>query len=139
LRQAQHRLTIATRGRGLFEITRDARAFLRASGLQIGQLAVLCRHTSASLLIQENADPSVQDDLLAFFDRLAPEGSGLYSHENEGPDDMPAHLRSALTQASVTIPFADGDLLLGTWQGVFLFEHRRAPHRRELILHATGE
>jgi secondary thiamine-phosphate synthase enzyme len=139
LRQAQHRLTIATRGRGLFEITRDARAFLRASGLQLGQMTVFCRHTSASLLVQENADPSVQDDLLAFFDRLAPEGRGLYSHENEGPDDMPAHLRSALTQASVTIPFADGDLLLGTWQGIFLFEHRRAPHRREVILHAAGE
>jgi len=139
LRQAQHRLTIATRGRGLFEITRDTRAFLRASGLQLGQMTVFCRHTSASLLVQENADPSVQDDLLAFFDRLAPEGRGLYSHENEGPDDMPAHLRTALTQASVTIPFADGDLLLGTWQGIFLFEHRRAPHRREVILHAAGE
>jgi secondary thiamine-phosphate synthase enzyme len=139
LRQAQQKLTIATRGRGLFEFTREARAFLRASGLALGQLTVFCRHTSASLLIQENADPSVLDDLLAFFDRVAPEGRGLYSHENEGPDDMPAHLRAALTQVSLTIPFADGDLLLGTWQGIYLFEHRRAPHRREVILHAVGE
>ena len=111
---------------------------MRASGLAMGQLTVFCRHTSASLLIQENADPSVCDDLLAFFDRLAPEGRGLYSHENEGPDDMPAHLRSALTPSSLTIPFADGDLLLGTWQGIYLFEHRRAPHRREVILSCAG-
>jgi secondary thiamine-phosphate synthase enzyme len=139
LQQAQHRLTIATRGRGLFEFTREARAFLRASGLALGQLTVFCRHTSASLLIQENADPSVLDDLLAFFDRVAPEGRGLYSHENEGPDDMPAHVRTALTQVSLTIPFAEGDLLLGTWQGIYLFEHRHAPHRREVILHAVGD
>jgi secondary thiamine-phosphate synthase enzyme len=139
LQQAQHKLTVATSGRGLFEFTREARAFLRASGLALGQLTVFCRHTSASLLIQENADPSVLDDLLAFFDRVAPEGRGLYSHENEGPDDMPAHLRNALTQVSVTIPFAEGDLVLGTWQGIYLFEHRRAPHRREVILHAVGD
>jgi secondary thiamine-phosphate synthase enzyme len=139
LQQAQHKLTVATSGRGLFEFTREARAFLRASGLTLGELTVFCRHTSASLLIQENADPSVLDDLLAFFDRVAPEGRGLYSHENEGPDDMPAHLRTALTQVSLTIPFAEGDLLLGAWQGIYLFEHRRAPHRREVILHAVGD
>jgi secondary thiamine-phosphate synthase enzyme len=139
LQQAQHKLTVATSGRGLFEFTREARAFLRASGLALGQLTVFCRHTSASLLIQENADPSVLDDLLVFFDRVAPEGRGIYSHENEGPDDMPAHLRTALTQVSVTIPFAEGDLVLGTWQGIYLFEHRRAPHRREVILHAVGD
>jgi secondary thiamine-phosphate synthase enzyme len=139
LRQAQRKLTVATSGRGWFELTREARAFLRASGLTLGQLTVFCRHTSASLLIQENADPSVVDDLLAFFDHVAPEGRGLYSHENEGPDDMPAHLRTALTQVSLTIPFAEGDLLLGSWQGIYLFEHRRAPHRREVILHAVGE
>ncbi|WP_374547922.1 secondary thiamine-phosphate synthase enzyme YjbQ [Rhodoblastus sp.] len=138
MRQVQHRLTVATRGRGLFEFTREARAFLRESGLTIGQMTVFCRHTSASLLVQENADPSVVDDLLAFFDRIAPEGRGLYSHENEGPDDMPAHLRTALTQSSLVVPFAEGDLLLGTWQGIYLFEHRRAPHRREVILHAIG-
>jgi secondary thiamine-phosphate synthase enzyme len=139
LQQAQHKLTVATSGRGLFEFTREARAFVRASGLALGQLTVFCRHTSASLLIQENADPSVLDDLLAFFDRLAPEGRGLYSHENEGSDDMPAHLRTALTQVSLTIPFAEGDLLLGAWQGIYLFEHRRAPYRREVIFHAVGD
>ncbi len=139
MRQSQQVLSLATRGRGLFEFTDEARAFVRASGLATGQLTLFCRHTSASLLIQENADPSVVDDLLAFFDRLAPEGRGLYSHENEGPDDMPAHLRAALTQSSLTIPFAEGDLLLGTWQGIYLFEHRRAPHRREVVLHAIGE
>ncbi len=139
LRQAQHRLTIATRGRGLVEFTRDARAFLDSSRLQLGQMTVFCRHTSASLLIQENADPSVCEDLQAFFDRIAPEGQGLYRHENEGPDDMPAHLRAALTPLSLVIPFADGELLLGPWQGLYLFEHRRAPHRREVVLHAVGE
>jgi secondary thiamine-phosphate synthase enzyme len=132
-------LIVKTAGRGLFEFTCEARAFLRASGLALGQLTVFCRHTSASLLIQENADPSVVDDLLAFFDRLAPEGLGLYSHENEGPDDMPAHLRTALTQVTLTIPFAEGELLLGAWQGIYLFEHRRAPHRREVIFHAVGD
>ena len=139
MRQSQQILSLATRGRGLFDFTDKARALVRASGLATGQLTLFCRHTSASLLIQENADPSVVDDLLAFFDRHAPEGRGLYSHENEGPDDMPAHLRAALTQSSLVIPFAEGDLLLGTWQGVYLFEHRRAPHRREVVLHAIGE
>ncbi len=105
----------------------------------MGQLTVFCRHTSASLLIQENADPSVLDDLESFFDRIAPEGPDLYVHHSEGPDDMPAHLRAALTQSSLTVPFASGELLLGTWQGIFLFEHRRAPHRRDVILHALGE
>lgn len=138
MRQVQHRLTVATRGRGLLEFTREARAFLRESGLAVGQMTLFCRHTSASLLIQENADPSVVDDLLAFFDRIVPEGRGFYRHENEGPDDMPAHLRAALTHSSLVIPFAEGDLLLGTWQGIYLFEHRRAPHRRDVILHAIG-
>jgi secondary thiamine-phosphate synthase enzyme len=139
LRQAQHLLTVKTHGRGFYEFSPDARAFLRASGLAMGQLTVFCRHTSASLLIQENADPSVLDDLESFFDRIAPEGAGLYTHQSEGPDDMPAHLRAALTQSSLTIPFAGGELLLGTWQGIFLFEHRRAPRQREVILHAVGE
>jgi len=139
MQQAQHRLTVATRGRGLYEFTREARDFVRASGLRLGQMTVFCRHTSASLLIQENADPDVVDDLVAFFDRLAPEGRGLYTHEAEGPDDMPSHLRSALTQTSLAIPFSGGELLLGTWQGIYLFEHRRAAHRREVVLHALGE
>ena len=139
MRQAQQKLSIGTGGRSLVDFTREARDFLRASGLKLGQLTVFCRHTSASLLIQENADPSVVDDLLAFFERIAPEGEGLYAHDAEGPDDMPAHLRAALTQTSLTIPFAGGELLLGSWQGLYLFEHRGAPHRREVILHAIGE
>jgi secondary thiamine-phosphate synthase enzyme len=139
LRQLQHRLAVTTHGRGFHEFTRDAKHFVRASGLALGQLTVFCRHTSASLLIQENADPTVLDDLERFFEKLAPEGRGLYRHESEGADDMPAHLRAALTQSSLTIPFADGELLLGTWQGLYLFEHRRPPHKREIILHALGE
>jgi secondary thiamine-phosphate synthase enzyme len=139
MRQSQQNLAIATKGRGLFEITREARAFLRASGMKLGQMTVFCRHTSASLLIQENADPSVLEDLLAFFDRIAPDSASLYAHESEGPDDMPAHLRAALTQTSLAIPFANGELMLGTWQGIYLFEHRLAPHRREIILHTLGE
>jgi secondary thiamine-phosphate synthase enzyme len=138
LHQKQQRISVKTTGRGLVEITGEARAFMRSSGLNLGQLTVFCRHTSASLLIQENADPSVLDDLEKFFERLAPEGRVLYAHESEGPDDMPSHIRSALTQTSLTIPFAEGDLLLGTWQGIYLFEHRCAPHRREIIFHAVG-
>ncbi|MCW2317665.1 secondary thiamine-phosphate synthase enzyme [Rhodoblastus acidophilus] len=139
MRQAQHSLTIKTKGQGLYEFTPDARAFLRATNMRMGQLTIFCRHTSASLLIQENADPAVVDDLKTFFSRIAPEGRGLYVHDAEGPDDMPAHIRAALTQTSLTLPFADGDLSLGTWQGVYLFEHRRAAHRREIVLHALGE
>ncbi|MGO9391829.1 secondary thiamine-phosphate synthase enzyme YjbQ [Rhodoblastus sp.] len=139
MRQEQHILSVATRGRGFYEFTRDARDFVRASGLSLGQITVFCRHTSASLLIQENADPSVLADMEAFFEKLAPEGRGLYRHETEGPDDMPAHLRAALTQSSLLIPFAESELLLGTWQGIYLFEHRRAPHRRDIVLHAVGE
>ena len=139
MRQAQKRLAVKTAGRGLYEITEEARIFLRASGLALGQLTLFCRHTSASLLIQENADPSVLDDLLAFFDGIAPEGRGLYAHDSEGPDDMPAHLRAALTQPSLVIPFAASELVLGMWQGIYLFEHRRAAHRREIVLHAIGE
>jgi secondary thiamine-phosphate synthase enzyme len=139
MRQAQKKISIATRGRGLSEFTREARDFLRVSGLSLGQMTIFCRHTSASLLIQENADPSVCEDLVAYFDRIAPEGRGLYRHENEGPDDMPAHLRAALTPCCLSIPFSDGALALGTWQGIYLFEHRRAPHEREVTLHAIGE
>src|SRR5690606_22549112 len=99
---------------------------------------IFCRHTSASLLIQENADPDVQTDLMAFFERIAPEGAH-YVHDAEGPDDMPAHIRAALTQAQLTIPLIGGRLALGTWQGVYLFEHRSRPHRREIALHLLGE
>ncbi len=139
LRQIQHRLSVKTSGRGFVDITGETREFLRSSGLQLGQLTLFCRHTSASLLILENADPSVLGDLESFFERMAPEGRGLYAHESEGPDDMPSHIRAALTQSSLIIPFAEGDLLLGTWQGIYLLEHRRAPHRREIVFHAIGE
>ena len=139
MRQTQKTLTVKTQGQGLYEFTPDARAFLRASALRLGQLTVFCRHTSASLLIQENADPSVVDDLKTFFRQIAPEGRGLYIHDTEGPDDMPAHIRAALTQTSLTIPFAEAELGLGTWQGLYLFEHRRATHRREVVLHIVGE
>ena len=139
MRQIQHRLTVKTSGRGFVDITSETSELLRSSGLQLGQITVFCRHTSASLLIQENADSSVLDDLEKVFERIAPEKHGLYAHESEGPDDMPAHIRAALTQNSLIIPFAEGDLLLGTWQGIYLFEHRRAQHRREIVLHFVGE
>jgi secondary thiamine-phosphate synthase enzyme len=139
MRQTQQKLTLPTRGAGLYEFTDDARKFLSASGMQIGQMTLFCRHTSASLLIQENADPTVVDDLKTFFSQIAPQGRGLYSHETEGPDDMPAHIRSALTQTSLTIPFAEGELALGIWQGLYLFEHRRPAHKREVIIHVIGE
>jgi secondary thiamine-phosphate synthase enzyme len=139
MRQTQQKLTLPTRGAGLYEFTDDARKFLSASGIQIGQMTLFCRHTSASLLIQENADPTVVDDLKTFFSQIAPQGRGLYSHETEGPDDMPAHIRSALTQTSLTIPFAEGELALGIWQGLYLFEHRRPAHKREVIIHVIGE
>lgn len=139
MRQAQTQIDIATAGRGLYEFTRQAGAFLRDSGLQLGVMTLFCRHTSASLLIQENADPTVCEDLETFFARLAPEGRELYAHDLEGPDDMPAHLRAALTQTSLNIPFAKGQLLLGSWQGIYLFEHRRAAHVRQAILHVIGE
>jgi secondary thiamine-phosphate synthase enzyme len=100
---------------------------------------VFCRHTSASLLIQENADPDVQTDLLAFFKRLVPDGNALFIHRAEGPDDMPAHVKSALTQTSLSIPIADGCMLLGTWQGIYLFEHRTRPHTRQIVVHIVGE
>ena len=139
MRQASQKIHIATQGRGLSDITTQVQAFVRASGIASGLLTVFCRHTSASLLIQENADASVQRDLEAAFERIAPEGDGLYEHDSEGPDDMPAHIRAALTQTSLSIPIVGGRLALGTWQGLYLFEHRRAPHRRAVVLHVIGE
>jgi secondary thiamine-phosphate synthase enzyme len=139
MRQALHRLHVDTRGQGLVEITAPIKAWLSQTDIKDGVLTVYCRHTSASLLIQENADPDVCKDLQAFFARIAPEGRGLYVHESEGPDDMPAHIRAALTETQLSIPIEGGQLLLGTWQGIYLFEHRRAPHRREIVLHVIGE
>jgi secondary thiamine-phosphate synthase enzyme len=139
VRQAQSRLTVATPGKGLVEITDDLAAFVAAQGMTTGLLTVFCRHTSASLLIQENADPDVRTDLVAFFESIAPEHSRRYVHRSEGPDDMPAHLRAALTQPQLAIPVSEGRMALGTWQGVYLFEHRRSPHRRGVVLHLIGE
>jgi secondary thiamine-phosphate synthase enzyme len=138
VRQSQHEITISTRGKGLIEFTDEARAFVRESGVGSGLLTVFCCHTSASLLIQENADRDVQRDLIAFFRRLVPDGDPLYVHTAEGPDDMPAHVKAALTQTSIGIPVANGKLLLGPWQGIYLFEHRNKPHDRRVVLHVAG-
>lgn len=139
MRQLQSEIAISTRGQGFTEITDEARRFVAASGMATGQLTLFVQHTSASLLIQENADPDVRRDLNEFFRRLVPEGAGWMVHRSEGPDDMPAHIRTALTQVSLTIPVARGELTLGTWQGIYLFEHRAAPHRRRVLLHLIGE
>jgi len=139
MRQVQNEIAISTQGQGFTEITGEARRFVKTSGLLTGQLTLFVQHTSASLLIQENADPDVRRDLSEFFRRLVPEGASWMIHRSEGPDDMPAHIKSALTQVSLTIPIARGELMLGTWQGIYLFEHRDAPHRRRVLLHLIGE
>lgn len=125
--------------RGLHEFTDDVRAWVSKQDIRSGLLTLFCRHTSASLVIQENAAPAVRRDIEKFFDELAPEGAGLYEHDDEGPDDMPAHLKTALTQVQLSIPVMDGKLMLGTWQGIYLFEHRSNPSQREIVLHLTGE
>ncbi len=129
---------VATRGQGLYEMTASVAQWVRQQGMETGLLTVFCRHTSASLLIQENADPTVRVDLKNFFARIAPE-HGPYQHDAEGPDDMPAHLKTALTAVQLSIPLVGGRLALGTWQGIYLFEHRDRPHRREIVLHLVGE
>jgi secondary thiamine-phosphate synthase enzyme len=139
VRQAQQSLSIPTHGKGLVEFTRESADFVRAQGMVTGVLTIFCRHTSASLLIQENADPDVRSDLEAYFERIAPEDRTLYIHQTEGLDDMPAHIRSALTQVQLSIPVSGGRMVLGTWQGLYLFEHRSAPHHREVVLHLVGE
>ena len=131
-------LTFQTPGPGLHEITREVVAWVRGQGLTTGLLTVFCRHTSASLVIQENADPDVRRDLEDWVARIAPPDPA-YRHQDEGPDDMPAHLRAALTGVNLSIPLIDGRLALGTWQGIYLFEHRARPHRREVALHLAGE
>ncbi len=136
---AQTQLQISTNGQGLYEFTRDAVAFCADSGIACGILTVYCRHTSASLTIQENADPDVIHDLSVFFKRLVSEDPNQYRHIAEGSDDMPAHIRSALTDVSLSVPVADGRPMLGTWQGLYLFEHRLRPHRRNVVLHLSGD
>jgi secondary thiamine-phosphate synthase enzyme len=138
LRQAMTSLPIRASRQGLTEFTSDARNFVTESGIRDGLLTIFCRHTPASLVIQENAAPAARRDLERFVERIAPEGDG-YEHDDEGPDDMPAHIRSALTATQLSVPVKDGDLLLGTWQGIFLFEHRRHPSEREIVLHLVGE
>ena len=139
MRQALHHLGIATGGRGLIEITAGVRDWTAKQAIATGLLTLFCRHTSASLVIQENADPDVRADLEAFFETIAPEDTRRYRHDTEGPDDMPAHLRAVLTQTQLSIPVANGKPVLGTWQGIYLFEHRRAAHEREIVLHLIGE
>jgi secondary thiamine-phosphate synthase enzyme len=138
MRQAQKEIIVTTERQGLYEISEDVRRFVKSAGVRMGQLTAYCRHTSASLVIQENADPDVQRDLIAFFQRLVPDGDPLFVHTLEGADDMPAHVKSALTQTSLTIPIIEEKLALGTWQGLYLFEHRRQPHARKIVLHVIG-
>jgi secondary thiamine-phosphate synthase enzyme len=138
MRQAMHRLTIATRGPGLVAITEPVCDWLARQDITTGLLTIWCRHTSASLLVQENADPDVQADLATFFGRLVPEGAG-YRHADEGPDDMPAHIKAAMMPTQLSIPVDGGTPVLGTWQGIYLFEHRARQHTREIVLHLIGE
>jgi secondary thiamine-phosphate synthase enzyme len=139
MRQTATELEIGTCGPGLVEVTRQIGAWASRLGMRTGLLTVFCRHTSCSLLIQENAAPAAREDLEAYFARLAPEDPSAYTHHDEGPDDMPAHLRAALTQVQPSIPLVNGKLALGRWQGIFLFEHRRQPHQRRLALHLLGD
>ena len=139
MQQATEILKVKTLRQGLLEITDRVCEWVTAQSLQTGLLTLFCRHTSASLLIQENAAKAVRDDLEAYFSRIAPEGSTAYSHDDEGPDDMPAHIRTALTQVQLSIPVMDRQLVLGTWQGIYLFEHRRHPHTRSIDLHLIGD
>ncbi len=128
-------MVVNTAGQGLTELTRELRAVVARSGVHTGLCTVFCRHTSCSLVIQENADPSAQRDLERWLDRLVPERDALYTHTAEGPDDMPAHIKAALTATSLSIPVVEGSLVLGTWQGLFLWEHRSARHRRQVVVH----
>ena len=138
MKQVQHTLTVPTRGPGLYDFTDAVHDFVRRSGIENGLVTCFIRHTSASLVIQENADPDVLKDMQDFFAHIATHGM-TYRHTAEGPDDMPSHIRAALTQTSIGIPLQRGRLALGTWQGIYVFEHRDAPHRREVMLHVIGE
>jgi secondary thiamine-phosphate synthase enzyme len=139
MRQSQFVLQLRPTRRGLTEFTDAVRGWVSRQEISAGLLTLFCRHTSASLLIQENAARAVRNDLEKFFDEIAPEGDDLYEHDDEGPDDMPAHLKTALTQVQLSVPVMDGKLMLGTWQGIYLFEHRARPSPREIVLHLAGE
>ncbi|HEX8534356.1 MAG TPA: secondary thiamine-phosphate synthase enzyme YjbQ [Allosphingosinicella sp.] len=139
MRQATGFLEFRTERQGLLDITREVAEWADAQGVREGLLTLFCRHTSASLIVQENAAPAARRDIEAYFARIAPEDAHAYEHDEEGPDDMPAHLRATLTQVQLSIPLIGGRMALGTWQGIYLFEHRRRPHRRTLALHLAGE
>jgi secondary thiamine-phosphate synthase enzyme len=139
LRQSFHELAISTRNRGLYDFTREVEKWISANQFRDGLLTLHLRHTSASLLIQENADPDVRRDLESFFARLVPDGDRLFIHTTEGDDDMPAHIRTALTTVNLSVPVRGGELTLGTWQGIYLWEHRTHPHSRRVALHFIGE
>lgn len=139
LRQCFHELTLSTRGRGLYDFTEEVTAWIAKEKFQNGLVTLHLKHTSASLLIQENADPDVRTDLENFFKRLVPDGDKIFIHTCEGDDDMPAHVRTALTTVNLSVPLRTGRLTLGTWQGIYLWEHRHAPHRRQIALHYIGE
>jgi len=139
LRQSSTALLVGAPSQGLHEITDKVSEWVRGQGIDAGLLTIFCRHTSASLLIQENAASAARRDLETYFARIAPEDSSLYTHNDEGPDDMPAHIRAALTATQLSVPVENGRMSLGTWQGIYLFEHRREPSRREIALHLIGE
>jgi len=139
LRQQTQEIGIPTQGRGLYEFTDEVADLIRKSKLLNGLATLHVRHTSASLLIQENADPEVRRDLERFFKRLVPDGDKIFEHTAEGEDDMPAHVRTALTAVNLSIPIVQGELALGTWQGIYLWEHRKHPHRRQIVIHLLGE
>jgi secondary thiamine-phosphate synthase enzyme len=139
MKQATHEISIKTNGRGLININHEIVSWAHEQGMTTGLLTVFIRHTSASLVIQENADPDVLTDLSAFLNRIVPDGDPQYRHSSEGDDDMPAHIRSALTQTQISIPLVNGRLVLGTWQDIYLFEHRMAPHHRQVVLYLLGE
>ncbi|MGI9492536.1 MAG: secondary thiamine-phosphate synthase enzyme YjbQ [Geminicoccaceae bacterium] len=139
MRQARDELIVETKGQGLYEITADVRRFVGGQDVETGLLTMFLHHTSASLVIQENADPTVRSDLQSFFKKLVPEDHRLYQHSYEGPDDMPAHIKTALTAVQLSIPVTNGKADLGTWQGVYVFEHRIQPHQRRVTLHLLGE
>ena len=138
MNQFAHQISVTTRGKGFYPLTREVATWVGTTGVQTGLLTVFVQHTSASLVIQENADPDVLRDMADYFERIAPENDSRYRHTSEGPDDMPAHLRAALTQTSLSIPVVNGRMALGTWQGIYLFEHRTSAHRRSVVLHLAG-
>lgn len=139
MRQTVHTIVVATSGKGLLDITEEITDWLELQKITTGLLTIFCRHTSASLIVQENADADVRSDIMTFFERIVPEDPRRYDHNVEGADDMPAHLKATLTPTQISVPVIGGRMMLGVWQGVHVFEHRRVPHRREIVLHLIGE